>query len=87
MKLVEVYRSPRKADTYLYVEQGVEFESLPESLQGVFGAPEHVLSLKLTPDRRLARYSGAEVLEGIASQGYFLQLPPGDRQAEPHADG
>jgi len=87
MKLVEVYRSPKKADTYLYVERGVDFESLPEPLQRVFGAPEHVLSLKLTPERRLARYTGAEVLEGIVSQGYFLQLPPGDVQAGTHADG
>ncbi len=78
MKLVEVFKSPRKADTYLYVERGVEFEELPEPLRKVFGDPQHVLSMKLTPERQLARYSGAEVLDAINDKGFFLQMPPRD---------
>ena len=76
MKLVEVFKSPRKADTYLYIERGADFETLPETLRGIFGEPEHILSLKLTPERKLARYSGQEVLAAIDDKGFFLQMPP-----------
>jgi hypothetical protein len=30
----------------------------------------------LTPERRLARTSAAEVLRAIREQGYYLQMPP-----------
>lgn len=78
MKLVEVFKSSRKADTYLYVERGTDWDSLPEGLRQIFGEPEPVLSLKLTPERQMARYSGREVLDALAQQGYLLQLPPKD---------
>ena len=76
MMLVEIFKSPRKPDTYLYLERGADVDKLPEALRQVFGVPELVMSLKLTEDRKLARYSGARVLEAIAAEGYFLQLPP-----------
>ena len=76
MKLVEVYKSSRKPGTYLYIERGSDLADLPEGLREAFGAPERVLSLKLTDGRQLARYTGAEVLAAIDSQGFFLQLPP-----------
>jgi len=76
MKLVEVFKSLRKAETFLYVERGEDFEALPEALRAVFGEPQHVISLKLTPERKLARYSGQEVLAAIEQQGFFLQMPP-----------
>jgi uncharacterized protein YcgL (UPF0745 family) len=76
MKLVEVFKSSKKPETYLYVERGAQFAELPDGLQTVFGDPQPVLSLKLTPERQLARYTGAEVLEAIEKQGFFLQLPP-----------
>ena len=76
MKLVEVYKSSRKPGAYLYVERGSDLAELPGVLREVFGAPERVLSLSLTNNRQLARYTGAEVLAAIDSQGFFLQLPP-----------
>lgn len=80
MTLIQVYRSRRKADTYLYVKQGVATDTLPEQLQTLLGDLEPVMGLKLTPERKLARYSGAQVLEAIAEHGFFLQLPPETRE-------
>lgn len=80
MKLVQVYKSRRKADTYLYMEKGAAFEELPEALQKVFGEPEPVLLISVTKDKQLARYSGEEVLAQLADKGFLLQLPPGDEK-------
>ena len=82
MKLVDVVKSSRKADTYLYLPQGTDWETLPDSLRSVFGDPQPVLTMKLTSERQLARYSGAEVLAALEDKGFFLQLPP----AEPDQD-
>lgn len=82
MKLVEVFKSSNKAETYLYLERGTVFAELPDGLRTVFGDPQPVLSLKLTPERQLARYTGAEVLEAIEKQGFFLQLPPENRSSD-----
>ncbi len=78
---VEVFKSTRKPETYVYLERGADWSALPESLRKVFGEPESVLSLMLKPERQLARYSGAYVLERISQQGFFLQMP--DQEAEP----
>jgi hypothetical protein len=34
------------------------------------------MTLVLTPQRQLARVKAADVLEGIAERGFFLQMPP-----------
>lgn len=72
---VSVFRSSKKADTYLYVRRGQVWGDLPESLRGIFGAPLHAMDLILTPDRKLARTSGKQVLEAIAEKDFFLQMP------------
>lgn len=83
MKLVDVFRTDRRADTYLYVEKGADFDSLPESLREIFGEPALVLSLKLTEERKLARCQGKEILDAIEAQGFFLQMPPPAQGSEP----
>lgn len=72
---VSVFRSSVKADTYLYVRRGHDWNDLPESLREIFGQPVHALDLVLTPDRKLARTDGREVLEAIGEKDYYLQLP------------
>ncbi len=77
MKLLcEVFRSSRKQEMYLYVDRARGLEDVPEVLMQQFGEPESVMTLVLTPDRRLARVDVREVLEAIESQGFFLQMPP-----------
>ncbi|MFW5824855.1 MAG: YcgL domain-containing protein [Marinobacter sp.] len=72
---VSVFRSSAKADTYLYVRRGYDWSQLPEPLRELFGRPVHALDLVMTPQRRLARTSGREVLEAIGEKDYYLQLP------------
>ena len=34
------------------------------------------MRLELTPERRLARSEAVNVLESIATRGFYLQMPP-----------
>ena len=73
---VIVFRSDRKADTYLYMPATTEFEELPEPLRKHFGTPNYVMDLVLTPDRKLAQVDVGQVMQAMVEEGYFLQLPP-----------
>jgi uncharacterized protein len=72
-----VYKSSRKEGMYIYVLATRELADVPESLLASFGKPVLVTRLQLTPERRLARCSGADVIEAVAGQGFYLQMPPG----------
>jgi uncharacterized protein YcgL (UPF0745 family) len=76
MLLCQIYKSPRKAEMYLYMEHGKEFEAVPASLMHQFGEPQPVMLVKLEADRKLARADVKLVLQAIAEQGYYLQMPP-----------
>ena len=76
MKPCKVYRSDKKAETYLYLADDLEFDDLPAELREQFGEPAFVLSLELSVERKLARVDAEKVLASLAEQGYFLQLPP-----------
>ncbi len=71
-----VYRSDKKAETYLYLSDGLDFADLPEDLQQRFGVPALVMRLELSAERKLARVDVVRVLESLAQQGFYLQLPP-----------
>jgi len=74
---VAVYASARKSDTYVYMAEASALDELPDALQRLLGALRPVITLELTADKVLARTTGAEVLQKIADDGYYLQLPPG----------
>jgi uncharacterized protein YcgL (UPF0745 family) len=76
MKSCKVYRSDKKAETYLYLTDEMEFDDLPTELQERFGEPAFVLRLELSADRRLARVDVTKVLESLTVHGFYLQLPP-----------
>jgi uncharacterized protein YcgL (UPF0745 family) len=40
------------------------------------------MTLLLTPERKLARVEAPKVLESIAEQGFFLQMPPSTFEAK-----
>jgi hypothetical protein len=71
-----VFRSRRNPDTYLYVDHHEGLSRVPEALQRELGGTERAMTLVLTPERRLARTSAAEILRAIREQGYYLQMPP-----------
>ncbi len=73
-----IYRSKKKGYTYIYLREGVSFEDLPSALQAVFGEPEQVMALSLTPDRVLAQENIEDVLNNLTTEGFHLQLPPSD---------
>jgi hypothetical protein len=76
MTACKVYRSDKKAETYLYLAEDSEFTDLPEELQRSFGQPAFVMQLELSENRRLARVDVKHVLQGLREQGFYLQLPP-----------
>lgn len=73
-----VYRSTRRADTYLYLPREDALDELPEALRERLGRLELALEFDLTPERRLARCDARAVLAQIEDCGYYLQLPPGE---------
>jgi hypothetical protein len=61
---------------YLYVDAETDLSRVPEALLERFGTPVAALSLTLWADRPLARADAARVLESIAEEGFYLQMPP-----------
>jgi uncharacterized protein len=71
-----VYKSQRKADTYLYLAARDDFACLPEPVRAQLGSLQFVLEVALTPERKLARVDPAVVRANLAAQGFHLQFPP-----------
>jgi uncharacterized protein YcgL (UPF0745 family) len=69
-----IYRSIKRLDTYLYLQQKDDFSEVPQDLLQVFGEPEFSFSFNLTLERKLAKEDTSEVLENLQNQGYHLQL-------------
>lgn len=74
--LCDVFSSRRKADTYLYLPHGADFEDVPEALRASFGEPVKVLTVNLAKREQLARISTAELAQHLNDPGFYLQLPP-----------
>ena len=75
-RVVRVYKSPRRAEMYLYVDFREDLARVPAPLLERFGAPQSVLTLKLDAARKLPRADAAQVLAQIESAGFYLQMPP-----------
>jgi hypothetical protein len=71
-----VYKSLRKADTFVYLRERDGFGLLPEALRAPLGELRFVLEVALTPERKLAREDIDVVRRHLATQGYHLQFPP-----------
>lgn len=71
-----VYKSERKADTYVYLASRDDFARLPEPLRAQLGALRFVLDVALAPGRRLAREDVDVVRGNLAARGFHLQFPP-----------
>lgn len=77
-----VYKSRRRADTYLYLACRDGFDRLPAALRQALEPFQHVLDVALTPRRTLAREDPQTVRANLARQGYHLQWPPAGRLPE-----
>jgi uncharacterized protein YcgL (UPF0745 family) len=76
MKTCNIFRSEKKEETYLYLEENLEFSDLPDDFRQTFGEPAFVMRLEFKPELKLARVDTRAVLDGLEENGYFLQLPP-----------
>lgn len=71
-----VYKSARKADTYLYVSKRDDFSRVPEALMQTFGTPIFVMPLPLIKIDKLANIDKQKLQSELLDKGFYLQLPP-----------
>ena len=82
---VFVYKSLRKAETYLYLREKDAFDVVPPTVRAPLGELQPVLEFDLTPERRLARADADVVRVNLVERGFHLQVPP--TQPDPMVDG
>ncbi|WP_029406669.1 YcgL domain-containing protein [Thiomicrorhabdus sp. Milos-T2] len=75
---ISAYKSPKKAELFLFVPQETGLDKLPDELLVMFGEPQHVIDFELTPEKKLARENPKTVIEAIESKGYYMQMPPSE---------
>ena len=75
---IRVLAGKCKPDTYIFIPSEKEPEDIPTELLLLLGELREVITLDITPEKQLARCTGAEVLEAVANAGYYLQMPPGE---------
>ena len=80
-----VYRSARKAETYVYLGKRDDFGALPAPIRATLEPLQFVLELTLAPERRLARVDAAQVRAALAERGWFVQHPPPPPEGAPEA--
>jgi uncharacterized protein len=71
-----IYRCSKQAEMYLYLRAELAPETLPEALRQRAGRLTRVMDLQLSADRKLARVDVRKVMERVAAEGWYLQLPP-----------
>lgn len=71
-----IYKSRRKAFTYLYLDREEDFTRVPDALLRLVGDLELVLSVNLAERERLAQADIEEVRQRLQADGFYLQMPP-----------
>lgn len=74
--LCTVYRSPKKQQTYLFINKRDDFTDVPEALLKTFGTPQLVTVVNLATKDKLAMADIEKVKSELADNGFYLQLPP-----------
>lgn len=70
-----IYRSEKKADTYLYLLEENQLNQLPDGLDKLLGRLEFVMELDLGKIKRLENADLEEVKQRLTEAGFYLQLP------------
>lgn len=78
-----VYKSLRKADTYVYLREAEGFDVLPAAIADSLGNLGFVIEIELSPQRKLARENVEVVIGNLGRQGYHLQWPPPAESGQP----
>ncbi|WP_404344012.1 YcgL domain-containing protein [Pseudoalteromonas mariniglutinosa] len=74
--LTAVYKSNKKADTYLFVEKRDDFSKVPEPLIAMFGQPQYVMLINLAKREYLGGADLNTVKQALSNEGFYLQIPP-----------
>jgi len=74
--LCSIYKTNKKEGMYLFISRREDFSQVPETLLAMFGQPKLVVTMNLTETRTLAFADTKNVLENLASQGFYMQMPP-----------
>ncbi len=69
-----VYKSLKKDESYLFIPTTTPLSDLPEELLNVLGQTEKVMTLNLTPEKKMARGTAAAIMKSIEEQGFHLQM-------------
>lgn len=75
-RICAVFKTPKKDEMYLYVDKQEGLKRVPEELLEHFGEPVEVMTLLITPEKKMARTDGSKVLAAILEKGFYLQMPP-----------
>lgn len=70
-----VYKSLRRADTYVYLREADGFAVLPAPIAQQLGTLGFVIEIELSSQRKLAREDVDRVMLNLDTQGYHLQWP------------
>jgi len=73
--LCAIYKSAKKAQTYLFVNKRDDFSDVPEALMTTFGTPTLVTLVNLATKDKLAMADIEKVKENLSNQWFYLQLP------------
>ncbi|MBN6069171.1 YcgL domain-containing protein [Aggregatibacter actinomycetemcomitans] len=76
--LCAIYKSPKEAGMYLYIEKRSHFDGVPEALLKIFGKPIFVMLFNLAGEKPLVNADKTEVLQNIREKGFYLQTPKKD---------
>ena len=71
-----VYKSLRKAETYVFLKSAETVDVLPGPIAEQLGTLAFVIEIELSAKRKLARADVDEVMVNLDAQGYHLQFPP-----------
>jgi hypothetical protein len=74
--LCTIFKSSREQALYVFVPKAEGENNIPEELRQRMGECLQVMTLIITPDKKLARADATEVINSILEKGYYLQLPP-----------
>lgn len=73
---LEIYKSSKKDQTYLYVHKSIDHDEIPEALMSILGELKFVMNLTVTTETRLASADVNEVIAQVSEKGFYLQMPP-----------
>lgn len=74
--LCVIYKSPKKDQTYLFIEKRDDFSKVPAALMTTFGTPMLVTLINLATKDKLGMADLTKVKQNLTKEGYYLQLPP-----------